>query len=281
MTERNYVYPDPDADYEIPNEDDINPVDIHSGIGLSGRDLGDANLSGSDLRHADLSGADLRRADLSGAHLRGADLSDTYLRDTDLSEASLDGADLSGAYLRDTTFAEVTLSRGTKIDSPGKRIEQELKDDDSVSKQERKDVIARLHGELRAAYSANGLTQARTARIRERRARRREAKAEKGWRGTTAWFGSLLSRIFAGYGVQLTPVIGWMLVLYLVSASVYWHWGEMAWDRSLYYSVVTFTTAPPKTPPSGASSYIAGFETFAGTVAIVFLGYVLGSRERI
>ena len=29
------------------------------------------------------------------------------------------------------------------------------------------------------------------------------------------------------------------------------------------------------------TSIVAGIETFAGTVAIIFLGYVLGSRERI
>jgi hypothetical protein len=72
-----------------------------------------------------------------------------------------------------------------------------------------------------------------------------------------------------------------MLLLYLVSAGVYWHWGEMAWDRSLYYSIVTFTTAPPEPPLNYATSVIAGIETFAGTAAIIFLGYVLGSRERI
>jgi len=72
-----------------------------------------------------------------------------------------------------------------------------------------------------------------------------------------------------------------MLTLYLGSALVYWHWGEMWWGRSLYYSVVTFTTAPPKTPPGGITSIVAGIETFAGTTAIVFLGYVLGTRESV
>jgi len=41
------------------------------------------------------------------------------------------------------------------------------------------------------------------------------------------------------------------------------------------------TTSPPTEPPLGIASIVAGFETLAGTAAIVFLGYVLGTRERI
>ena len=104
--------------------------------------------------------------------------------------------------------------------------------------------------------------------------------AEEGWL-SRSWFLSRLSSIFGGYGIKLRPVIGWMLALYLLSAGVYWYGGGMAWDRSLYYSIVTFTTAPPETPPNYITSIVAGIETFAGTAAIIFLGYVLGARERV
>jgi hypothetical protein len=146
------------------------------------------------------------------------------------------------------------------------------------------DTVARTHGELRKAYSANGLLgRARKARVRERRARRREAKAEEGIGGTGAWFFSLLSEIFSGYGVRLLPVVGWMLVLYVGSTVVYWQLTDWGVRYSLYYSIVTFTTAPPAAdpPPSGIPAIVASIETFAGTAAIIFLGYVLGSRERI
>jgi hypothetical protein len=71
-----------------------------------------------------------------------------------------------------------------------------------------------------------------------------------------------------------------MVVLWLLSAAVYWDAG-MEPRRSLYYSIVTFTTSPPNTPPPGVATAVAGFETFAGTAAIVFLGYVLGTREQV
>jgi len=71
-----------------------------------------------------------------------------------------------------------------------------------------------------------------------------------------------------------------MLALYLLSAGVY-HYTGMTISDSLYYSVVTFTTSPPSPPTTEFSRIVAGIETFAGTAAIVFLGYVLGTRERV
>ena len=279
-------------EYKIPNDNNILADSIHAYADLSGTNLSDANLEGATLDHADLTGADLSganltganlfKADLSDAILRNADLSESYLRNADLSRTDLRNADLSNAHLAEVTLNNATVSRSTILGDPSERIAQVFGKTDTVSKTERYDTIARTNRELRAMYSTNGLiSQARTSRIRERRARRREAKAEQGWRGTVASVGSWLSRVFTGYGVRLTPVVGWMLVLYLSSAFVYSHWGGMAWDRSLYYSVVTFTTAPPDTPPLGLPSVVAGIETFAGTAAIVFLGYILGSREQV
>ena len=200
------------------------------------------------------------------------------LEGTDLSEA-----DLCGSHLTDVDLVDITLSQGTQITALRARIEQELSDR-SISTKELEDVIARSNHELRTAYSANGLiSRAQHARVRERRARRKEALAEGGLlsQGTGAWVGSLLSRVFTGYGVQLTWIAGVIAALYLASAGAYHFVGEMSVGRSLYYSVVTFTTSPPSPPPPGLTSVVAGVETFAGTAAIVFLGYVLGTRERV
>jgi len=143
------------------------------------------------------------------------------------------------------------------------------------------DEIARANHELRKAYNANGLTdRARAARVRERKARRREARAEGGW-GWVAWLWSVLSQVFTGYGIQLRWVLGMMLLLYLGSAFVYVEFGGMTLVDSLYYSIVTFTTSPPAEPTGIVMHLVAGTETFAGTAAIVFLGYVLGTRERV
>lgn len=288
--------------HEIPNDDTVTAGDIHPGADLSGKNFHEADLSRADLRRSDLSGADLREADLGDVDLREADLSEadlsnailseSLLRRADLSEATLLGTDLSGADLRmadlseafviETVFSDAILSGGTEITPPDERIREFYAQKGYSDEEQKYDRIARANHELRDAYSGNGLIkQARDARFRERRARRREAKAGDR-RGTAAWVGSILSQCFTGYGVRLRYVIGSMLVLYLLSTFVYWNWGDMSWNGSLYYSIVTFTTASPPPQPTGTiTSFVAGIETFAGTVAIVFLGYVLGTRERV
>jgi len=260
------------------------------GADLSGANLSSANLSGAELNRANLSGANFLGADLSGATLLDANLSDCELsfsdlskadiRDADLSNAKVRGADLSNVLMGDTILDGIVMSRSTTVDSPDKRLKQFLIKSD-VSEQRKHDLIARANHDLREAFSENGLLkQARKARVRERYARREEAKAEGSWQGDVDWILSVFSSKFTGYGVRIRPVVAWMLLLYLSSAVVYWY-GGMPWNDSLYFSVVTFTTSPPSAPPPGFVSLVAGIETFAGTAAIVFLGYVLGSREQI
>jgi len=47
-----------------------------------------------------------------------------------------------------------------------------------------------------------------------------------------------------------------------------------------YYHVMKFTTSP-NPPPAGIPTAVARIETFAGTAAMVLLGYVLRTRERV
>lgn len=268
-----------------------------SGATLEEADLSDAmlfraDLSDADLMLADLSDVEARKADFPGVNLCGADLSRADLYSTDLSRADLRSADLSSADLRSVNLSEAYIQgidltdtkvdRTTYFDDPSDLIEDRFSDLETYPRKSDYDIIARMNHELRSVYSTNGLiSQARTARVRERRARRREAKAEGEWRGTAVWGISLLSRVVTGYGVRLRSIVGIMLLFYFGSALVYWYWAEMPWDYSLYYSVVTFTTSPPETPPSGLTRIVAGIETFAGTAAIVLLGYVIGTRERV
>jgi hypothetical protein len=71
-----------------------------------------------------------------------------------------------------------------------------------------------------------------------------------------------------------------MMILYFISAAVYWSLG-MGVLESLYYSIITFTTSPPEPPRGTVMQIIAGIETFTGTLLTVFLGYVLGTREKV
>lgn len=251
---------------------------------FSEQDLVGADFSGADLRGADFSGADLTMANFSEANLLVANFSGANLGVANFSGAHLVGTDLSGAHLLDVNLSGVSLSVETLVETElaeSKRIfKSELAGEFSASRMW--DAIARMYHELKTAYSANGLAaQARKYYLRERWARRKEAKAAGGFTGYSVWMGSLLSRIVTGYGVQLRWTVGLMLLIYLLSALVYWKAG-MGAEESLYYSIVTFTTAPPDAPPSGlVTKATAMFETFGGTLLIVLLGYVLGNREQI
>ena len=277
------------GEYEYP---DLSEAQLFE-ADLSEAEFQDADLSGAGLADADLSEAEFQDADLSETELSGANLSKAKFSETNLSRARLYSANLSGADLRtanlsEANLAEITLtdvafSRDTEVDNPRERIEQGFQDED-ISEQHIEDTIARVNGELRATYSTNGLFgRARTARIRERRARRKESKAEEGYLGTVAWAGSFLSRVFTGYGIQLWPVVVWMILLFVGSTAVYLHAGVRdTTSETIAYSVLAFTVAPPPPLPLGTLvQTVVMIETFFGTLSTVLLGYILGNREMI
>lgn len=273
----------------IPN-DDFKPDDIKPRADLRRADLSEADLRradlvDADLRWADLSEANLRRVDLSGSDLSGANLSEANLNWADLSGANLVGADLSGIKLLEINLSDASVSRETQIEAglvDIKEMASQIYQWENPESPRIWDAVARVNHELKIVYSANGLVgRARKYHVRERRARRREAKAESGLTGYSAWFGSLLSRVVTGYGVQLRWVGGFMLLIYFASAAIY-HGSDMGIRESLYYSIVTFTTAPPSPPPDDLiTKTTAMIETFGGTLLIVLLGYVLGNREQV
>lgn len=262
-----------------------------SGAYMENADLSDvkslrrADLSGARLQGSNLSGRDLLDTDLSGADLREADLSEADLRESDMSRADLRGTNLTGANLLEANLSAVVLSRETVIDGIGaesERISTASFVSSAPGTPQRWDTVARVYHDLKNAYSENGLIgKARKYRVRERTARRKEAFAEKKLKGYSAWLGSLLSRIITGYGVQLRWVGGIAISIYCMSVAIYWYIG-MNIGESLYYSLITFVTAPPS-PPSGGIIGVttAMVETFAGTLLIILLGYVLGSREQV
>ncbi|MBB6647500.1 hypothetical protein [Halobellus ruber] len=98
--------------------------------------------------------------------------------------------------------------------------------------------------------------------------------------------GGWLSRGLTGYGTRPLFVLLWSAAIVLGTTALFglgpeppegWRGGP------LYYSVVTFVTAPPHPPRQvGAVTRAAVLiETYLGTALIVLLGYVLGTRERV
>ncbi len=99
--------------------------------------------------------------------------------------------------------------------------------------------------------------------------------------------GGTLSRYLTGYGTRPLYVLLWTAGIVLLTTALFalgpappdggWQGGP------LYYSVVTFVTAPPHPPKAVWTVTQAAvlLETYLGTALIVLLGYVLGTRERV
>ena len=256
---------------DLPNTD-LSRVDL-SDADLSDVNLSCADLSSADLPNADLSNADLPNADLSNADLPNADLSNADLSNTDLTDANLLGVDI-----RESILKNIQLSAGTDL---GKQKSAEAQTCNS----ECWDSIARSHYELKTVCDENGLiNKARTQHFLERRARGYELKhtCELNPWATASWLGAFISRIFIGYGIRVRRLMTWMVILFIISTSVYVTndiGGETA-VNSLSYSVQAFTVAPPSIPNGRFQQAVVMTETFFGTLSIVLLGYVLGNREQ-
>ena len=240
-----------------------------------------ADMSESSLDSSDVSGADLFRAKCNKTDFANADLSNANLTGAILSSSLLPETDFSGASIAEISLDGVKISRGTNFDQPADQITTDEDQDPNIGKSKKYGIIARVNHELKNAYSDNGLVErARDARFRERKARRKEARADGGFQGYITFLESLLSMVVTGYGVRLRWIFATMLAIY-VSSSWFYITQGMSLYEGLYFSIVTFTTSPPYSPPGGISSAVAGIETVVGTTAIVFLGYVLGTRERV
>ena len=256
---------------------------------LTGADLQRATLTRVSLWDADLSRASLRDADLTSGNLRGATLSDAVLfratltdavlfravlldadlREADLSGANLRGTALSKADLRQTGLMGVTVSQTTEC---GRQTRAQA-DARSASDW---DEIAQAYHELVSTFSDHGLVgKARAHYLLEREARGEEARADGDRWG---YLGSLASRYLTGYGVDYRRVLVVMGLVF--GLSTLWYWIVELETNVLYFSVVTFTTAPPTIPADSPTQAVAMVETFVGTLLVVLLGYVLGNREQ-
>ncbi len=199
-----------------------------------------------------------------------SDFSDAILYHADLSGANLRGVRLSGADLRETALSDIQVDQATQ---GGRQHMAEM----HVRGAEDWAQIARSYHDLKIAFSKQGLVgKARKHYRLEREARGREARANGGIDGYTAYLGSLLSRYMTGYGVGPLRVLLFAGQLFLLATLVYWDAGI---SNFWYYSAVTFVGTPPEPPVSSIVKLVAVVESFLGTALTVLLGYVLGNRE--
>lgn len=268
-------------------------------------ELQEADLTDADLRDSSVEKTDFNKANLTKVNLRNATLSDVTLTNTTLSELEID---------RTTTIKSITkppkqgiirraLNRisiqGVRETIPTRRPErpskQEIKERISSVRQRTLgrdksdqnpdelyewDGVARACHKLKEEFNESGcIGRARQFHVEERRARRHEAKIENGLANSQYWRLTLLGLV-TGYGIRLRRILSSIIFIFIISTAAYYFAGVR---QGLLYSIITFTTSPPGQTPYDYPifiRFIAGLETFVGTLLIVLLGFVLGNRER-
>ena len=293
-----------DADLRDANLTDANLRDAN----LTDANFRHADLTDANLQHASLSDAGLRDTDLSGANLSGANLLGANLSSANLSGANLESTTLTGIILRNATIEDVSIDGSTNCQSlaEGYDADRSIKNryiqllirkrprwwpsvGSSNLDASQWDATARAYHDLKSAFNDHGLvSKARHQHLGERGARRCEARAakEKG-----SWLRSWIAWQLTGYGVSIRRIFRNMSIIFGVATLAYltieFIYPVHAINQEyanipeiFYYSVITFTTTPPDMPDSTIIKAIVMTEAFFGTLLVVFLGYVLGTREQ-
>ena len=276
-----------------------NPTDIQelerfarAGGQLRGISLNRAKLANIDLvRHQeklgfDLSNAQLYRADLRGAHLFNINLENASLMKADLRDSSVHCANLSGCNLLGVRWL------GAKIENihTGKTLRQEriARAAEKAGQKDRAmdyfEQAEEIYRDLRKAADREGLFAMSGQYIRKELTMRRHQMPPY-------CFKRIISKtidLFCGYGEAPLRVVGFSLILILISAILYFFTGLsyagqlhifslnndvmsnlILFLNCIYYSVVTFTTLGyGDFTPIGFSRAIAAFEAFTGSFTI-------------
>lgn len=258
-----------------------------AGFELAGADLEDVYLvNHGDQDGYDLSGADLHRANLRQAHLFGINLQGASLMKADCTNANFHCANLAGCNLL-----------GTKLD--GAKLENVNWGDELLQEQQAREAFRRgdeeaaldfmqqaeeIYRNLRKVCEYQGLFEfAGHFFYKEMIARRQQVPFWSARRGTL-----FLVDLFCGYGERPARVILFSMALIVLFAFLYFLVGVKGPDgtivfslqagllenllqlgRSVYFSVVTFTTLGyGDIVPLGAARVAAALEAFIGSFTL-------------
>ena len=266
-------------------------------------------LNSVDLRSASFVRADFREAEFNHVDAREANFLRANLEDTTFDACDLRHAQFADARLDQAVFSHVRISRETDF---GKSPVYEREIDEATSEDEyirAAQAAIWSSREIQELFRRNALpTEARHYYLKEKDARRRLA-----WHLDN--YGQALraeaSRWVTGYSMSPWRVLATSLVIIVVSALLYPLTGgleevvaggggeQMAvtWEvqnpesasryyifsvflKSLYFSVVTFTTLGygDISPIGTYARTVAGIEALTGTALMALLVFVLSRR---
>lgn len=275
-------------------EAELSGIDWFSERSLVGVNLTGARLNGADLSEANLMLATLTDVSAINADFRGANLEGAMFTNADLRRANLEYA-----LLHEAVFTNVHIGGETRLGASSvyerDRVEPELGDDHPL------EAASWAYRQLQQIYRNNGLPQqARQSYTQEKDARRKLAWVERDYRGVIR---GELARWIALYGSSPYRILLTSLVVILVAAVIYpltggvqevfadrtitysiedpesapqWWIGRVLF-KSLYFSVVTFTTLGfgDIQPVGQIARLVAGIEALLGSLLAALLVYVL------
>ena len=277
------------------------------GAELEAVDMRDSSLVGADLRESSLEEVDARRSDLTGVDLEDASISICDLRNGTLDNARFDQA----------VFSNVRIDRSTSF---GQSLIYEQRLDESTELEVSRSCAQAAiwsYREIQNLHENNALAfEARHYYLKEKDIRRRLAWSIGNYGRAIR---AEASRWITGYGMSPWRVVGTAIVVIVVSALLYPTTGGLeetvapggisgdgsttgnqttiTWSienpestpryvlvfvffRSLYFSVVTFTTLGygDISPVGDAARTIAGLEALLGQLLVALLVFVLSRR---
>jgi hypothetical protein len=266
-----------------------------------------AEFTAADVRDTSFADADLREATFDTVDAQGTNFAGANLEGVSFVGSDLRGATLERTRLDHTVFSNVRISYST--DFGDKTVyERELAGSDDPERTGQAAIWA--YHQLRALHQDNALPiKARRYHLREKDVRRRVAWAT-GRYFTALW--SETSRWVTGYGMSPWRVLITALVVVILSAFLYPTTGGLVepvgsgeggetitWSveepgenpafffgvvffRSLYFSIVTFTTLGygDIRPIGDVARAIAGIEAVLGQALLALLVFVLSRRIR-
>jgi hypothetical protein len=271
-----------------------------------------AELTDVDLRQASFVHADLRETTFDHVDLRETNFSEANLEDAGLDVCDLRHARFTNVRLDQAVFSNTRISRGTEFGETTvyRRELDEADDPDDDRYLELAQAAIWTNREIRELFQENALPiQARHFYLREKSMRRRIAWHVENYKQAIMAEGS---RWVTGYGVSPWRVLGTSLFVIVVSALLYpltggiqevvvegeatgvtWEindpeaasryppgWLLSVFLKSLYFSVVTFTTLGygDISPLGTYARAIAGIEALTGTALMAMLVWVLARR---
>ena len=245
---------------------------IQEGYSLEGFALHRAQLHNINFSHANLMNARLYQADLSGSNLLKANLENANLNSANLENVNLLGTRLENTRLEHTRWGEELLQERL-----AKEAHKAGKIEDAMQLYGEAEEIARHltnESEKRRQYEVSGRFY-QLERVMRRMQMRRFSRE---------WCWSKLLDMLCGYGENAARVIGFSILISVLSAVFYFFLGVnspnglLIFDshyaiqdnivhflECLYFSVITFTTTGyGDFTPVGFSRLVATLEAFIG-----------------